>query len=123
MRKIIFAASGILMGVFLILIAGAGYMKIWDAISLKIGPSSITGAVANATTERIKEDPVPTPLTKLIFVGDIMLDRGVESSINKNFNGDFNRIFENVGELKDADIFPDIKHSDHCPIYVELKEK
>ena len=23
--------------------------------------------------------------------------------------------------IKDADIFPDIKHSDHCPVYLELK--
>ena len=23
--------------------------------------------------------------------------------------------------IKDADIFPDVKHSDHCPIYLELK--
>jgi len=26
-------------------------------------------------------------------------------------------------QLKDADIFPDVKHSDHCPVYVELKNK
>jgi exodeoxyribonuclease-3 len=25
--------------------------------------------------------------------------------------------------LKDADIFPDIKHSDHCPVYLELADK
>lgn len=24
-------------------------------------------------------------------------------------------------KLKDADIFPDIKHSDHCPVYLEIK--
>jgi len=23
--------------------------------------------------------------------------------------------------LKDAAIFPDVVHSDHCPVYVELK--
>jgi exodeoxyribonuclease-3 len=22
--------------------------------------------------------------------------------------------------LKDAEIYPDVKHSDHCPVYVEL---
>jgi len=26
-------------------------------------------------------------------------------------------------QLVDADIYPDVKHSDHCPVYVELKEK
>ena len=25
-------------------------------------------------------------------------------------------------QLKDADIYPDIKHSDHCPVYIELKQ-
>lgn len=42
--------------------------------------------------------------TTIYFVGDIMLDRGVESSVVKNFGGDFNKLFENVGELKNADI-------------------
>jgi exodeoxyribonuclease-3 len=23
--------------------------------------------------------------------------------------------------VQDAEIFPDIKHSDHCPVYLELK--
>jgi exodeoxyribonuclease-3 len=26
-------------------------------------------------------------------------------------------------QLKDADIFPEVKHSDHCPIYLEIKSK
>lgn len=25
-------------------------------------------------------------------------------------------------QLKDAEIFPDVKHSDHCPVYLELKK-
>jgi D-alanyl-D-alanine carboxypeptidase len=40
------------------------------------------------------------------FVGDIMLDRGVKFSVNKNFDGDFNHLFDLLGEsYKDADIF------------------
>lgn len=42
--------------------------------------------------------------TTLSFVGDIMLTRGVESSVNKNFNGDYNKLFENLNELKNSDI-------------------
>lgn len=45
-----------------------------------------------------------TPKTKIYFVGDMMLTRGVESSVNKNFNGSFMELFKNVPELKDADI-------------------
>jgi len=43
------------------------------------------------------------PVT-LGFVGDIMLDRGVETSVNKNFDGNFNKLFENLSFLKDYDI-------------------
>jgi len=38
------------------------------------------------------------------FVGDIMLDRGVENSVYKNGNGDFSFIFENVDFLEKSDI-------------------
>ena len=40
----------------------------------------------------------------LLFAGDMMLDRGVESSVMKNFNGDFATLFENMEILKEADI-------------------
>lgn len=35
---------------------------------------------------------------KLAFVGDIMLDRGVKKSVNKNFSGDYEKLFIKVGE-------------------------
>jgi poly-gamma-glutamate synthesis protein (capsule biosynthesis protein) len=34
----------------------------------------------------------------------MMLTRGVKSSIDKNFGGDYNQLFENLKELKEADI-------------------
>ncbi|MCX6752962.1 MAG: CapA family protein [Candidatus Nomurabacteria bacterium] len=40
----------------------------------------------------------------LSFVGDIMLDRGVRSSVNKNFNGDYSKLFSNLDLLKNEDI-------------------
>ena len=43
-------------------------------------------------------------ITTLYFVGDIMLTRGVKTSVDKNFNGDYNKLFENLGILKEADI-------------------
>jgi LAS superfamily LD-carboxypeptidase LdcB len=57
--------------------------------------------------------------TTLFFVGDIMLDRGVKSSVIKNFNGDYDRLFENVSPLKEADILfgnlegPVTEHADN----------
>lgn len=44
------------------------------------------------------------PEVKLIFVGDLMFDRGVLGSVNKNFNGDFNQLFESASFLKEADL-------------------
>jgi poly-gamma-glutamate synthesis protein (capsule biosynthesis protein) len=51
--------------------------------------------------EVVKPKPI---ITKVYFVGDMMLARGVQSSVNKNFGGDFSSLFENVPELKEADI-------------------
>ena len=45
---------------------------------------------------------VETKKTTLYFVGDIMLTRGVESSVIKNFNGDYSKLFDNLTVLKDA---------------------
>ncbi|MFA6386498.1 MAG: CapA family protein [Candidatus Paceibacterota bacterium] len=42
--------------------------------------------------------------TTLIFVGDMMFDRGVKTSVNNNFGGDYNKLFDNIKELKNADI-------------------
>ena len=42
---------------------------------------------------------------------------------NKGWRIDYINVTENLNPLlKDADIFPDIKHSDHCPVYLELKK-
>lgn len=41
---------------------------------------------------------------------------------NKGWRIDYICITENLKErLSDAKILPDVKHSDHCPVYAELK--
>ena len=41
---------------------------------------------------------------------------------NKGWRNDYISTTENLKErIVDAKIFPDIQHSDHCPIYMELK--
>ncbi|OGI61080.1 hypothetical protein A2814_01945 [Candidatus Nomurabacteria bacterium RIFCSPHIGHO2_01_FULL_38_19] len=40
----------------------------------------------------------------LVFAGDIMLDRGVRSSVIKNFNNDYSALFEKLDILKKSDI-------------------
>lgn len=39
------------------------------------------------------------------LAGDIMLDRGVKYSVNKNFGGDYTRLFTHLSSYKDADVF------------------
>lgn len=41
---------------------------------------------------------------------------------NKGWRIDYINVTEPLkNKLKDADIYPDIKHSDHCPVYLEIK--
>ena len=49
-------------------------------------------------------EPVIPKETTLFFVGDMMLTRGVGTSVKNNFENDFNKLFDNISELKNADI-------------------
>ena len=41
---------------------------------------------------------------------------------NKGWRIDYISVTENLrSRILDADIFPLVKHSDHCPVYLELK--
>ena len=48
--------------------------------------------------------PPPPTDTKLVFGGDVMLDRGVRTSVEKNYSGDYSKLFEPLTKLADADI-------------------
>ncbi len=42
----------------------------------------------------------------LTFAGDVMFDRGVKGNVNKNFEGDFEKLFDNInGENNNESIF------------------
>ena len=67
------------------------------------------GGEADANTAWVKErTDMPEIYDKdfvtLLLGGDIMLDRGVKNSVNKNFNGDYSALFEKLGILKKSDI-------------------
>lgn len=58
--------------------------------------------VATSITE--KEPELPRPV-RMVFVGDIMMTRGVESSVNKNYSGDFSKLFTQIlPSINSADI-------------------
>ncbi|MBU3713409.1 MAG: exodeoxyribonuclease III [Ferruginibacter sp.] len=43
---------------------------------------------------------------------------------NKGWRIDYISVTEDLkSKLVDAEIFPDVKHSDHCPVYLEIKTK
>ena len=64
------------------------------------------GGVADANTNWVQEkigvpDIKDPNFLTLTFAGDIMLDRGVENSVIKNFNNDYSSLFEKSKELSD----------------------
>ena len=43
---------------------------------------------------------------------------------NKGWRIDYINVTEPLKKkIKDAELYPDVKHSDHCPVYLEIKEK
>lgn len=67
------------------------------------------GGEKDATADWIKEKlNIPSikepDFISFSFLGDMMLDRGVRSSVNKNFNGDYSSLFTKMEVLKKSDI-------------------
>lgn len=70
---------------------------------LVVGAFIRTASKDKSTIGDIFEEEKTVPIT-LTFVGDVMFDRGVRSSIVKNFAGDYGALFANASYLKEADI-------------------
>ncbi len=97
MRRILLW-TGITGGIFLLGLGGAfGYDKLTHR---KI---TLTASVAESI-DTIQNVFTPEPEVTLTFAGDIMLDRGVKTSVLKNFAGDYNQLFKNVNLFRDDDI-------------------
>ncbi|MFH1608597.1 MAG: CapA family protein [Patescibacteria group bacterium] len=67
------------------------------------------GTEKEASIAWTKQDPnilaeKDPDFVKLVFAGDIMLDRGVKNSVMKNFNGDYSLLFKNLDIIEKADI-------------------
>lgn len=48
------------------------------------------------TDDRKTGTPSANPSARILFVGDLMVDRGVEQSVISNLGGDFNKLFDHV---------------------------
>ncbi len=67
------------------------------------------GGASDATADWLKEklnmpDIKDPDFVNLAFIGDIMLDRGVRNSVNKNFGGDYSLLFDKLNLLQKNDI-------------------
>jgi hypothetical protein len=89
------------------IILGGGLAFYWNFLSNVFYDSSIEN------TQQIASVAVAMPIKEIVqipdfvvvtFAGDAMMDRGVKSSVNKNLNGDYKELFENVEIFKSDDI-------------------
>jgi poly-gamma-glutamate synthesis protein (capsule biosynthesis protein) len=90
-------------GIFIasILIRGAESLITQREKTGQIQPQkTLGGSIIDSLLPEIKKDTD----VSLVFVGDIIMDRGVKTSVNNNFGGDFSKLFENTPLLKEADI-------------------
>jgi len=62
-------------------------------------------AFVNAPETQPGQQPIQTnkPI-RLVFVGDIMMDRGVRRSIEKNYGNDYGALFPNTTYINDPEI-------------------
>ena len=59
-------------------------------------PVIVTEYSETSSNSLVSKPAIIKPNIKLAFVGDIMLDRGVKYSVNKNFGGDYAELFTKV---------------------------
>lgn len=84
--------------------AGVGVALAWHSAHLNAQTVPATVAPVVSAVSATTADTAPGPSVHILFVGDIMVDRGVENSVNTNLGGDFGKLFDNIGPfLKSAD--------------------
>lgn len=86
-----------------ILISALAVLGVFVFIGLPHGVLFQKESEKQSGAEKTAEENASKPIT-LVFVGDIMMDRGVRRSIEKNFSGDYHALFKNTSYIKDADI-------------------
>lgn len=90
------------LGVFVLIFFSANIVFDWG---IKLADKIVIPKIATVANIKIpiKAENIVVPVLKLkepnirlAFVGDIMLDRGVEYMVNKNFAGDYKQLFAKV---------------------------
>lgn len=78
----------------------AGLFLFTDVASEQRSDVEITAPIVSLPDTPVVE---AKPNIKLVFLGDTMLDRGVETKVRNFFEGDYSRLFDNL-DFSDADI-------------------
>ncbi len=87
----------LLFGLLLLVKSAAGQRFLQDLVNT---PSTVSNVAENLIKNKQESKPVT-----LLFVGDLMLDRGVRSSVVKNYGNDYTQLFTLVTEkIQQADI-------------------
>lgn len=77
----------------------------WSFLANTILPENVPNQVASVNSiEPIEEQMITPSFVVMTFAGDIMMDRGVEASVNKNLKGNFSELFNNFDMFKNDDI-------------------
>lgn len=89
----------------LFLFLGFGLVFYWNFLANTLIADDPKDQLASLHSIEPEIDLVPYPdYVIMTFAGDVMLDRGVEASVNKNLEGDFSRLFDNFTMFQNDDI-------------------
>ncbi|MEZ4103554.1 MAG: CapA family protein [Candidatus Paceibacterota bacterium] len=85
------------------------YVGIENAYHIKLANITVQEFLTQGEKNEKEKNPIlPIKFKKeevsISFLGDIMMDRGVKTSVYKNHEGDYNKLFQNLDELKEDDI-------------------
>lgn len=82
-----------------LLITGVSLFAIFSSTQGKRELDTNTRIDATNDTNKKKPEPVT-----LLFVGDMMADRGVRRNIEQKYDNDYNALFQNIPEIREVDI-------------------
>ena len=89
----------------LFIFLGSGLAFYWSFLASSVLPTNLSNQVASVNSVDVVKDATPLPnFVVITFAGDIMMDRGVEASVKKNFKGDFSQLFSNFQMFQNDDI-------------------
>ncbi|MEI6191147.1 MAG: CapA family protein [bacterium] len=107
MKKINIKRSQLIWGLVVFVVIFLGTNIVWNFSCELAGnkKNTQTAVVMEAVEAPVRIKEIPLLPIKLAFVGDIMLDRGVEYFANKDFGGDYGELFIKVkSQLQSYDL-------------------